>query len=559
MATVVLDELHRGGVEVVAAGPGSRSTAFILAAEAHPGLEVVMCIDERSAAFHALGWSKATGRPSAVSTTSGTAVANLMPAVVEADRSGALLLVVSSDRPGELRGVGANQTISQVGMFSGYVRSEMELGPAEMHPDAPRWWRSTASQLLASMGGFGGSRGPGHLNLAFREPTVPASDDGRSTGEPYPYDQEGRSGGRPWTEASWTPAPHEQGLDRAAGAVADARTGVILAGAGTSGSHALPVLGRHLGWPVLATAESGLRGADGVISTGHHLVGRMQPEIIVRFGTVGPSRRLIDLVSSPTPQVVVSESWSDPGRTASLVMGGDPEAVGRALIDRLEPRDEEGWGRWWRAADRAVTEALAPELATGLTEPAVAAATAALGADVLTVASSMPIRDVEAYAFEVSPLIANRGASGIDGFASTALGAARHHSRPVALTGDLSLLHDANGFLCDPRPTCVFVVIDNGGGGIFSFLPQAEHAAEQFERLFATPHERDLAKLAEFHHADYGELDDVSDLAAAVEAAWSRGGVSFLVARTDRAHNVAEHVRLGNVAHDALASVPSPF
>lgn len=558
MATVVVDEIHRGGVGFVAAGPGSRSTAFVLAAESHPGIEVVMCIDERSAAFHALGWSKAWGRPSAVSTTSGTAVANLMPAVVEADQSGTPLLVVSSDRPFELRGVGANQTISQVGMFSGYVRSEMEMGPAEMHPDAPRWWRSMASQVLGSMAGFGGSRGPGHLNLSFREPTVPVSDDGRSTGDPYPYDQEGRPDGRPWTEASWKPEPNLQGLERVTEAVAKARTGVILAGTGASGSHALPILGRHLGWPVLATAESGLRGLDGVISTGHHLVGRMQPELILRFGAVGPSRRLIDLVSSPTPQVAVGESWSDPGRMASLVMGGDPETVGQALIERLEPREETDWGKWWRDADRAVRRALAPELTSGRTEPAVAAATSALGADVLTVASSMPIRDVEAYAFEVPPLVANRGASGIDGFASTALGAARHHSRPLALTGDLSLLHDTNGFLCDPSPTCVFVVIDNGGGGIFSFLPQVEHVAEQFERLFATPHERDLAKLAEFHHGDYGELDEVSELPAAVEDAWSRGGLSFLVARTDRTHNVAEHVKLANVVSDALASVPLP-
>ncbi len=555
LASVVVDELCRGGVGLAAAGPGSRSTAVVLAMDARPDLEVVMCVDERSAAFHALGWSKATGRPTAVLTTSGTAVANLLPAVVEADLSGSQLLVVSADRPPESRGVGANQSIAQSRMFVEYVRATMELGPAEPHPSAPRWWRSTVSQALAFMAGFAGRPGPVHLNLSFREPTVPVVDDGRTRSEPYPYDQAGRADGRPWTESAWAPVPPEQVMERLVSAVERARRGLILAGGGTDGSMGVPRLGRHLGWPVLATAESGLRGTNGILSTGHHLVGRHAPDLIVRFGTPGPSRRMVDLVSSPIPQVVVGDMWSDPGRMADLLVGGDAEHISRALVERVEARPEESWGSWWRLTDQAVTLALGPELSSGLSEPSVAAATARLGADVMVVASSMPIRDVEMYAFDTPPIVANRGASGIDGFVSTALGASHPHRRSLALTGDLSLLHDSNGFIANPLPACVFVVVDNGGGGIFSFLPQADHADQEFERLFATPHGRDLGKLADLHGADCRPLEDVGGLPGAVEEAWEKGGVSILVASTDRAGNVAEHVRLASVAADAVAAV----
>jgi 2-succinyl-5-enolpyruvyl-6-hydroxy-3-cyclohexene-1-carboxylate synthase len=562
LARVVIDELVRGGVGLVVAAPGSRSTALALAAADHPQLELVVVLDERSAAFHALGRSKATRRPAGVLTTSGTAVANLLPAVVEADLSGTPLVVISSDRPAELRGVGANQTIEQVGIFGSSLRFAADLGPGEVHPEAPRWWRSTVAQGLARARGFGTRPGPIQLNLAFREPTVPVSDDGRSRAEPFPYDEPGRVD-RPWTATLRSRSPASETVAALADWIVGVGRGVVVAGAGSDADRAIADLGEVLGWPVLATAESGLRGTT-ALSTGHHLAGHVGPDVVLRFGSPGPSRNLVDLVSGPARQIVVAPTWSDPARVADLIVDASPGALAAALAEevgeghRQDRSDTEGWLQWWKTADAAVRSALEPELEEALNEPAIAAATGRLPADRLVVASSMPIRDVESYAFEVPPVVANRGASGIDGLVSTALGVAGSGSRTVALSGDLSLLHDSNGFIARPRPACVFVVVDNGGGGIFSFLPQARHAGDEFERLFGTPPARSLELLAEFHRLAHHRVDDVASVEATVTRAWDSGESALVVVESDRDTNVAEHQRLARVVDEVLASVPPP-
>ncbi|MFP3915204.1 MAG: 2-succinyl-5-enolpyruvyl-6-hydroxy-3-cyclohexene-1-carboxylic-acid synthase [Actinomycetota bacterium] len=556
-ASAVIDELARGGVSLAVAAPGSRSTALVLAAEAHPAVELVMAIDERSAAFHALGGVKADGGPAAVITTSGTAVANLLPAVVEADMAGCPLVVLSADRPPELRGVGANQAIDQGGLLGRSVRIALDLGPPEARSDAPRYWRSSVSQVLGFSRGFSGRPGPVHLNLAFREPTVAVSDDGRSRDQPFPHPIADRESG-PWTDMETAKRPSPELVERLAGEIAGSRRGMILAGAGLPAEPSIAALGRKVGWPVLATAESGLRGEEGVVASAHHLAGRVEGDLIVRFGSPGPSRRIVDLVSGRSRQIVVASTWSDPGREAELVVDAEAGALADALLQAVDEREPDEWGHWWGEADRAVQTALAPELERGvITEPAMAWAAGRSRADVLTVASSMPIRDVEAFAFVVPPIVANRGASGIDGLVSTALGAARHARSPLALTGDISLLHDANGFLMEPRPDCVFLVADNAGGGIFSFLPQREHADASFERLFATPPRRDLRLLAEFHHLQMHEVDSVSNLEKALDAA-REGGSHLIVGRTDRDQNVAEHARLNRLAGEAISAVPLP-
>lgn len=557
-ASVVVDELVRSGTTLIVAAPGSRSTALVLAAADHPAVDLVVALDERSAAFHALGWAKRTGRPAAVITTSGTAVANLTPAVVEADMAATPLVVLSADRPHELRGVGANQAIDQVGMFGRFVRLMLDLGPPEPRVEAPRFWRSSVSRAVAATRGFGGRPGPVHLNLAFREPTVPVSDDGRSREDPFPHDTSGRAGGEEWTAVAVGNRLAPEQVEEAMALIAGSRRGLILAGTGTDGERSVADLGEHLGWPVLATAESGLRGGDGVIGTGHHLVGRVDPDLIVRFGPPGPSRRMADLVSGAVTQVVVAPTWSDPDRTAGLMIDADPAALARALIESVPARPRGQWHKWWEEADRAVQVVLAPELAGAITEPAMAAATCRAGADVLTVASSMPIRDVEAYAFAAPGIVANRGASGIDGFVSTALGGSHGALRPLALTGDLSLLHDSNGFMVEPRPSCVFVVADNGGGGIFSFLPQAEHVGDRFEQLFGTPSGRDLGHLATLHDLGLRRVASVPALMEAVASAWETGGCHLVVGETDRHENVVEHTRLNRLAAEALAAIPQP-
>lgn len=557
-ASVTVDEMVRTGTTFFVAAPGSRSTALVLAAAAHPAVELAMAIDERSAGFHALGRAKSTGSATAVITTSGTAVANLTPAVVEADMSQIPLVVLSADRPHELRGVGANQAIDQVGIFGHFARLVLDLGPPEPRAEAPRFWRSSIGRAAAAARGFGGRPGPVQVNLSFREPTVPVADDGRTREDPFPHDTSGRPHDGEWSGAVVGRHLSPDSLEHVAEMIGRSRRGLILAGGGDAGGEAVVDLGRHLGWPVIATAESGLRGRQDVVSTAHHLVERVEPDLVIRFGPPGPSRRLLDLVSGPVPQVVVASTWSDPARMARLLVDAHPAAVARAVMEATPARPGDQWSKWWEEADRAVRVALAPELSGAVTEPAMAAAAGAARADLLTVASSMPIRDVEAYAFTSPPLVANRGASGIDGLVSTALGAAGGVARPLALAGDLSLLHDANGFMVDPCPSCVFVVADNRGGGIFSFLPQAGHVGDSFERLFATPSGRELRRLAGLHDLRFTKVESIPALLEAVESGWEEGGCHLVVGETDREENVDEHDRLNRLAAEAAASVPTP-
>lgn len=558
LASVVVDELVRGGVELFVIAPGSRSTALVLAIAAHPDAAFTVAIDERSAAFHALGSIKAAGAPAAVVTTSGTAVANLMPAVVEADADGMPLILVTADRPNELRGVGANQAIDQRQLFGTFVRMSREWGAAENEPSAPDWWRSMVSQTLGAAAGFGGTPGPVHLNLLFREPTVPVTDDGRSRAEPYPHAGSPRSDRGAWVQTRTGRAPSPEAVGALVERVSSVRRGVIVAGGGTNESASVAALGQRLGWPVLATAESGLRSIDGTLATGHHLAGWMEPDLILRFGTTGPSRRILELLSRPVPQIVVGPTWSDPGRIAAMMVDADPGLTAAAILNQVADRDSDDWLAWWREADLRIQATLAPELEREITEPAIAARAGAAEADLLVVASSMPIRDIEAYAFAPPRLIANRGASGIDGFVSTAFGAARHATRPLAIAGDLSMLHDSNGFLVEDQPPCVFVVVDNSGGGIFSLLPQARHSGRLFERLFSTPHGRDLSRLAEFHDLWWERPTTVADLDTAIEDGWKRDAPGLVILSTDRDQNVAEHTRLARLVEETVREMGSP-
>lgn len=555
LASVVVDELWRHGVGLWVASPGSRSTALVLAITSLPEATLRMAIDERSAAFHALGWAKASGRLAAVVTTSGSAVASLLPAVVEADLAATPLVVLTADRPPELRGVGANQTIDQARIFERFVRGSYDVGPAERHPAAPRWWRAIISQAVGRAMGGGGAPGPVHVNLAFREPTVAVSDDGRARDDPYPTAVDGRPRQAPWTSTFGSVLPSPDAFAALTEMVETVGRGLIVAGAGAT--PAVAELGERIGWPVLATAESGLRARGGVIATGHHLAARVSPEAVMRFGSVGPSQQMLDLCSGDSRQAVISPVWSDPGRVAEVVVLADPGAVAERM-EGSSRRAEPAWRMWWLEADRVVRSALSEALDERLGEPMVAAVAGRLGADPLVVASSMPIRDIEAFAFGVGRVVANRGASGIDGLVSVALGAAAAGPRPLALIGDLSLLHDGNGFLLDDVPPCVFVVVDNRGGGIFSFLPQGLWVGADFERLFATPPAVDLADLARLHHLAFSVVDTAAGLEEAVREGWEKGERRLVVVRSDRSENVAEHRRLARRVEAALDELAPP-
>ena len=560
LATVVVDELVRGGVRKFALSPGSRSAALAGAVMDHPGADPAVLIDERSACFFAMGVARASGRPAAVITTSGTAAANLFPGMVEADASDVPLVVLTADRPPELRGTGANQTIDQIKLFGRVVRWFWEAGPAEDRPESNSYWRASTARAVGEARGWGGRPGPVHLNLAFREPTTPTDDDGRFQAPPFRSATEGRQGGKPWVDSRRVSGPD---LSLPLAEVEQARRGVIVVGEGAGGSDVYARLAERLGWPLLAEAMSGHRRPPS-ISTFHHLLqglpSVLRPDLALCFGKTGLSPNLAKMLSDPSvPQVAVGApgGWADPNRAVSHMVAGSPSSLGEAMLTRLEEREGGDWPDRWQEAERACRSVMDDILdeAPHPTEPRTARDLSAMALDGLVVGSSMPVRDVDWFA-EKTPtrVLGNRGASGIDGLVSTALGAAWGSSgRLACLTGDLALLHDSNGFLVDRQLSCVMVVVNNNGGGIFNFLPQARY--RHFEKLFATPHGRDLRALAAFHNLEYRRLERACDLAPTVENALGAGGLWLVEARTDRQENVRLHRRIAQEAARGVASV----
>lgn len=554
LALALIDELVRNGVDFIALSPGSRSAALALAAHANDEVLVQVVIDERSAAFWALGRAKATGNPAAVITTSGTAAANLFPAVVEADMSMTSLVILTADRPEEMRGVGANQTIDQFGLYGAYVRFEGAIEAPTAEDDGNDLWRSLVCEAMGEARGRSGRAGAVHLNVAFREPTVPVGDDGRSQSAPYTHPIDGRPEGRPWASAE---AESETSYPRPA--VPRTQRGLVIAGDGRYDRDALLAATDAAGWPILGTALSGLRGRGALSSYHHTLAGgvppSMRPEVVVVVGRVGPSQRLESLIAEAGVRLRIDSSgrYIDPARNATSVIRADPVDV----LSDLVPHETGGqWAELWSRADRAVREATSAYLA-GLRQPTGPGLAATINEciwETLVVASSLPIRDVDSQLTRAGAVVANRGVSGIDGFVSTALGVASAGSQTLALSGDLSLLHDSNGFLASEEQDLVLVVVDNGGGGLFDLLPQARHAPG-FERLFTTPPNRDLARLAGFHHLEYAETDELSGLSDLIALGHARGGVTLVRVPVDRQADVVSREALDEIGAETARSV----
>ena len=529
LARVVIDELSADGVGFLAIAPGSRSAALAAAADQHPDIETRVFVDERSAAFHSLGVARASGRPAGVIATSGTAPANFMPAVVEADMSCVPLVVVSADRPAELQGVGANQTIDQVELFGFKVRAYSGIEAARADLEGNEDWRTTVRSLVAKATGT--KPGPVHLNVAFREPTVPVSDDGRTQGDLYPFP----------TPRLGTELSIEDALEEMSFPDVDAARGIVIAGDGDYGRAGLLDAARVLGWPVLATALSGLRG-QGVVARYHALLAEgvpqtLTPATVVAIGAIGPDPVLERLVAEAAVRVRI-DAWGrtiDPGRNATHVIEGD--AV--RLLGGIKGAAAQTWRDDWLDRDREIGDMVEADLAEerSLSGAVIARTLDRIDWGALVVGSSLPIREVDAHLTRSGLVFANRGASGIDGFVSTALGVAAVIPGTVAFCGDLSFLHDSNGFLNDGSIDLTVVVADNHGGGLFDSLPQARHAPS-YERLFITDPERDLASLALFHGANAVVVDSYESLMEAVERGLGRPNVDVVLARVDRVHDL---------------------
>jgi 2-succinyl-5-enolpyruvyl-6-hydroxy-3-cyclohexene-1-carboxylate synthase len=565
-ATLV-DEWARCGIAHAIVAPGSRSTPLALALAASDEIQVEVHHDERAAAFIALGLGLATGHPAVVLTTSGTAAAHLHPAVIEAHQAAVPMIVVTANRPPELQQVGAPQTIDQTHLYGRSVRWFAQPGVPD--PATAHTWRSLAARAVAEATTGTAGPGPVHLDLAFREPLV-----GRA-GELPP----GRPDGARWhTTVGRRSALDRRGTERLA-QLLDADRGVIVAGAGAGDPDAIARLAATTGWPILADARSGLRrsavGEQGetvvaafdAILRSVPVADALRPEVVLQLGEPPASKVLASwIASSGAVRVAVDANgrWSDPGHDAAHVLHADPTAVASALTQLVGGRADAAaaWTRAWAQVEAAAQEAIDAVVATDdlPTEPGIARSI--LGAlpagATLVVSSSMPVRDLEWYGSPDADalVLANRGANGIDGVVSTAVGVALANARTKAATavlvGDVAFLHDASALLglAARGLDLTIVVVDNDGGGIFSFLPQGTVLEpDRFELLFGTPHGVDLSVLGSAHGLLTVEPAGAADVATAIRASAEAGGTRIVRIATDRSTNVAHHERI----HEAVA------
>ena len=553
-ATLVDEWLHCG-VRHAVVSPGSRSTPIALEIANRQEIEMHIFHDERSAAFAALGIAKASGVPAILVCSSGTAAVEFHPAVVEAHHSETPILICTADRPAELQGVGAPQTIDQQNLYGVAIRKFVN---AEVADDSEsHTWRHIARDLFATS--LGDVQGPVHLNLRFREPLM-----GFATNLP-PRDANDA------VITKKVALPSSRSLRKLNKAL-ESENGLIIAGPENYRVESILRLAETLGWPIIADPRSGTRvpnklvvaGADAILRD-EDFSKRLRPDVVLRFGTL-PASKVVNswLSGSGANQVVITTtpSLTDPDRQCSLHIVSDIDELCAGLVsvhskESVRKRSLSWLDKWVAAEDsaqKAINAALADE--PGLTEPGVARAIYALvpEASHLVVSSSMPIRDVEWFGAPRNGLRvhANRGANGIDGVVSTAVGVALATRQPTTLLiGDIALLHDVNGLinLASRKIDLRIVVIDNNGGGIFSFLPQAQALDEaKFEKIFGTPHDANIKMLAQAHQINTHELTNISDLAEVL----SQRGPWLARVVTDRQENVKVHERINQMVASNL-------
>ncbi len=568
----LIDELVRSGVRHLCLCPGSRSTPIAISAARHPEMRVWTLIDERSAAFFALGLARGTRAPVGLVSTSGTAAANFFPAVIEARYGRTPLVVLTADRPHELRDSGANQTIDQIRLYGAHVRWFVEMAPPEATDAALRAARTIACQAVAAA--QDGPAGPVHLNVPLREPLVPVPGEMPPVEERAPDIWEGRDRGRPfaWTSPSLR-APAPDVVRALAAGLRSARRGLIVCGPQDDAAFPDSVtrLAAALQFPVLADPLSQVRcgahdrslvvDAYDAMLRARPLVETLAPEVILRFGATPASRPLAEYLTryAAVRQIVVDESpiWNDPQRAATDAVLADGRLACDALLAAAgRPADAASnaagreWAGIWRRLGARARQAVHDRLAM-INEPFEGKVFAQLSevlpdGAILYVGNSMPVRDLDAFfpgRVGCIRILGNRGASGIDGLVSSALGVAAAGDGPVVLVlGDLAFYHDMNGLLAAKlhRLAATIVILNNDGGGIFSFLPQAAYR-EHFETLFGTPTGLDFRHAAEMYDATFARVDGWAAFDGAVRRAVASAGLDIVEMRTDRARNVDLH------------------
>ncbi|MBI3954109.1 MAG: 2-succinyl-5-enolpyruvyl-6-hydroxy-3-cyclohexene-1-carboxylic-acid synthase [Chloroflexi bacterium] len=574
-----VDELARSGLRHAVICPGSRSSPLAISFGTNPAVKTWLHLDERSAAFFALGMARALGQPVAVVCTSGTAAANFYPAVVEARYAGVPLLLLTADRPPELWEWGAAQTIDQTRLYGAHVKWSVQLATPEATADLLRYVRALACRSYAVAAAA--PSGPVHVNLAFRDPLVPARVPADIPAQPYDPDRDawdGRAGGRPYiSTATGRIAPGPAAIGRLVEDLRALERGLIICG--PQYDAALPAqvarLAACLGYPVLADPLSQLRAgphdksavvvAYDTFLKDPDLPARLAPQIVLRLGdapTSKPLSQFLDQHHSARQVVIRAEGWSDPGHTAWDFIHADPGLVCQGLAADLgAARSPSSWLSEWLRLDSICRAALQSRLhrLDELFEGKVFSELADLlpAGSGLFAGSSMPVRDLDAY-FPLTDkpvrCLGNRGVNGIDGVVSTALGhAAVAPERLVLVLGDISLYHDLNGLLAAKlhRLNATIVVVNNDGGGIFSFLPQAAYP-DVFERFFGTPHGLRFGPAADLYGLAYTHVDSWPAFRSAVASSIATPGTALIEVPGDRARNVALHRELTAAALDAV-------
>ena len=571
-------ELVASGVGAAAIAPGSRSTPLTLAFVEHDDVRVFSHLDERSAAFFALGRAKRTGEPTALVCTSGTAAANFHPAVIEADRSRTPLVVCTADRPPELRDSGANQTIDQTGLYGDAVRFERTLPEPEADGRKLRSLRVAAGRAVAASTRL--PAGPVQLNVPFRKPLEPTTVPG-DVPDDFPAEEplaaKGRDG--PYVATSRGPRTLDgETFDGIVDAVRSADRGLIVAGPADpvgDGSAGVAKLAEATGFPLLADPLSGLRfGANvdsATICGGYdaYLAPRVTddwraPDLVLRFGASPTSKVLRNyLARTGARQILVDPAggWREATFTASDLVEADPswfaDALAERVGERVGDRQPSAWNRRFRDAEEAHWSAVAAE--TRFFEGAVLGAVVDGAPDPATlfVSNSMPVRDLDRFGRPREAgltVLGNRGASGIDGITSTALGAGSATEEPLVLvTGDLAYYHDMNGLLALSRcgVDATVVLIDNDGGGIFHMLPIEAH--EAFEEWFRTPHGLDFSPTADLYDLTFSRVDDVDDFRRAYGESVGSAGTRVISVESDAEASFAVREALAEDVHGELA------
>ena len=555
-ATLV-DEWIRIGVRHAVLSPGSRSTPMAIALSARTEISLHVFHDERSGSFAALGIGQHDGVPAILLCTSGTAAVQFHAAVVEADHAHVPMLVCTADRPPELQGVGAPQTINQTNLYGSSTRLFIDAGIADDRHSSK--WRAIARDSFSAAMDI--NPGPVQINLPFREPLIgevqalPANDAGAIV-------KQGRL----------SPSASER---KALSKLLSATRGVIVAGAGVDQPRFVFELAQTLQWPIIADQRSGCRvpasvGQEAVIiSTADVMLrdvataGQLKPEVILRIGDPPVSKVVnawLNDCGATYCAISTTPALIDPDNRVQLHIVGTPSQICMEIVRGTTNRTDQSWLGEWKRRESIARSTIDKELAASaeITEPFVASRLlGALPMDSnLVLSSSMPIRDVEWFAAprDGVKVFANRGVNGIDGVVSTAVGVALASRKPTALLiGDIAMMHDINGLInvTDREIDLRIVIIDNNGGGIFSFLPQSSTLdKDRFELLFGTPHNTDFVSLLAGHRVDCVVAETRAQFNAAIE----RSGLSAVLVRTQRESNVVEHARLNVAVAAALTA-----